>query len=175
MGLSLQDGAVTVMKNPSRFSPSRSRRRFTLVRRVTSLRLLLLAGVSCLQVSCAAGRQVAEQPISSAPPSLSDRFNPFRRPQAIARLPTWATEALPQKVYLRGRVVRRSPLLSGIVYQLEDGTGEIWVQSHASDGLKPGVVVSLTGELVEREIVVEGQRFTERYVVEKQRFAAAPN
>ncbi len=98
----------------------------------------------------------------------------FPRNVTVARLLEQATAAGPNRsVKLKGRVVQRSPLLEGVVYQLEDRTGSIWVQSNPNNTaqIEVGQVLTVEGKPVYQAVIVEDLDFGALYIAERRRTA----
>jgi hypothetical protein len=70
-------------------------------------------------------------------------------------------------VYLRGQVSDRAPMLDAQVYQLEDGTGKVWV---LTDKVTPkkGDSVYIKGKVIYEKILMEGEDFSEAYIEEQE-------
>lgn len=81
---------------------------------------------------------------------------------------------LSRSVKLQGEVVVRSPLLNGVVYQLKDPTGTIWIQSQDSD-IEVGQVLTVQGQPVYKEVLLDGLDFGTFYLEESQRMVANTN
>jgi hypothetical protein len=70
-------------------------------------------------------------------------------------------------VSLRGKVTRQVPLVDWRVYQLQDGTGSIWVLTKRTD-VQLGEQVSLKGKVHYQSIPIANKEFGEVYVEEQQ-------
>jgi hypothetical protein len=66
-------------------------------------------------------------------------------------------------VYVRGIVGDRVPLINQQVYQLQDGTGSIWVLTDDAT-LQPGDEVLLKGRVYFESISIANQEFGEIYI-----------
>lgn len=66
-------------------------------------------------------------------------------------------------VYLRGRVGHQAPILDGVVYELQDGTGSIWVRT-TTPVPQPGSEVTVKGVLRFKSIPLVGQERGSVYV-----------
>lgn len=75
---------------------------------------------------------------------------------------------LGKSVKLRGRVIGRSPLLDGVVYQIEDRTGSIWVESNDTQ-VELGQVLIVQGKPQYQAAVVDGLDFGGFYLAEQRR------
>ncbi len=82
--------------------------------------------------------------------------------QAIAQ-----TGDRPTTVYLQGTVSDRAPLLSGHAYQLQDGSGRIWVIT-TRELPDLGEERLIQGTVRYQSIPVSGQELGERFVEETQ-------
>jgi len=74
---------------------------------------------------------------------------------------------LTSTVYLRGQVSDRIPLINAQVYQLQDGTGKIWVLTDKSTP-KVGDRVYIKGQVRYGKIPIESQDFGEAYIEEQE-------
>ncbi|MFB8791062.1 MAG: hypothetical protein U7123_19990 [Potamolinea sp.] len=70
-------------------------------------------------------------------------------------------------VYLQGKVTTRAPFLTGGAYQLQDGTGTIWVITKENVP-NVGDQVSIKGQLRFQSLPVSGQELGEVSVQEEQ-------
>ena len=78
------------------------------------------------------------------------------------------SERVGQTVRLSGRVVQRLPLLDGWLYQLDDGTGQLWVRSsQPAPALE--LRVHVKGTLRSQTIAVEGLSYEDLYLEEQRR------
>ena len=76
-------------------------------------------------------------------------------------------------VYLRGKVVKRVPLLERQVYQLQDLTGTVWVVTkRAKLQLKDEVLIK--GNVRYQSIPQAGKDFGEVFVVEQEQLERSP-
>ncbi|WP_416672748.1 hypothetical protein [Egbenema bharatensis] len=73
-----------------------------------------------------------------------------------------------QTVQLQGTVVDRAPMIDAVVYQLQDGTGEIWVLS-ADPEVEPGDRVRVQGTVRFEQIAIEDLELGEAYIEEIER------
>lgn len=94
-------------------------------------------------------------------------LNPLARdrPHPLAQVNQWAKAGKSQKVYVKGEVLRLSPLLNGLAYEIEDETGRIWIQTQRRD-VSLGETVHIQGQLRRRDVSVAGQDFGEAYLEE---------
>lgn len=83
-------------------------------------------------------------------------------------------------VYLRGQVSDRVPLINAQVYQLQDGTGKIWVLTNKASP-KVGDRVYIKGQVRYEKILItgqdqdNGQDFGEAYIEEQEQLDPDPN
>ena len=141
------------------FGSSRSRRRA----------VIALVGSGILLFAGCAGREAQQD----AGTSLVDFVNPLGSRQFTVErlLEQGAKGKLGASVKLQGEVVQRSPLLNGMVYQIKDRTGTIWVQSNDAQ-LEVGQVLTVKGRPVYQEVVLEGLDFGAFYIEEQSRVLA---
>jgi hypothetical protein len=71
-------------------------------------------------------------------------------------------------VHLEGTVIDRVPLLNAQVYQLQDGTGAIWILT-TDPSLQPGEQIVVKGKVRFESIPIAGQELGEAYIEEQQR------
>lgn len=70
-------------------------------------------------------------------------------------------------VYVRGKVIHRSPFLGSAAYQLEDETGSLWVFS--DNPLPPqGTEVFIKGKIKQETLPIEERELGEFYLIELQ-------
>lgn len=70
-------------------------------------------------------------------------------------------------VYVRGKVIHRSPFLGSAAYQLEDETGSLWVFS--DNPLPPqGTEVFIKGKIKQETLPTEERELGEFYLIELQ-------
>lgn len=70
-------------------------------------------------------------------------------------------------VQLQGNVSDRAPLIDGLLYQLQDGTGRIWVLTTRT--AQPiGVPLHIKGQVRYESIPLNGQDFGEPYIEEQE-------
>jgi hypothetical protein len=83
----------------------------------------------------------------------------------------------PQKVgktvYLTGKVLHLAPFLGNGAYQLEDGTGKIWVVTTQTLPQK-NQRINLKGKIAYQSLSLAEQEFGESYLVELERPADLP-
>ena len=98
---------------------------------------------------------------------VADLPNPFDRdrPRPLARVTRFAKAGKAKKIYVEGEVLRLSPLLDGMAYEIQDSTGKIWIQTPRQD-VSLGEIVHVQGLLHQREASVGGQDFGEAYLEE---------
>lgn len=98
---------------------------------------------------------------------VADLPNPFDRdrPRPLARVTRFAKAGRAKKVYVEGEVLRLSPLLDGMAYEIQDSTGKIWIQTSRRD-VSLGETLHVQGLLRQREASVSGQDFGEAYLEE---------
>ncbi len=77
------------------------------------------------------------------------------------------------RVYLRGKVIRQVPLVGWRAYQLQDGTGNIWVLTKNTD-LQLQEQVLIGGKVHYQSIPIAGTDFGEVYVEEQQQLERKP-
>ena len=104
---------------------------------------------------------------------VADLPNPFDRdrPRPLARVARFAKTGKAKKVYVEGEVLRLSPLLNGMAYEIQDATGRIWVQTQRQDVIL-GETVHVQGKLHRRDASVGGQDFSEAYLEELRQVEA---
>jgi RecJ-like exonuclease len=73
-----------------------------------------------------------------------------------------------ETVQLQGTVIDRAPLLDAVVYQLQDGTGEIWVLSSEPE-IEQGDRVRVRGTVRFERIAIEALELGEAYIEEIER------
>jgi RecJ-like exonuclease len=73
-----------------------------------------------------------------------------------------------ETVQLQGTVVDRAPMIDAVVYQLQDGTGKIWVLS-ADPEVEPGDRVRVRGTVRFEQIAIEALELGEAYIEEIER------
>ena len=84
---------------------------------------------------------------------------------------------LDAEVYLRGKVENRAPFVGNAAYQLQDGTGSIWILTK-QDLPKLGDEVLLKGEVRYKSITLKelaGKDLGEIYVEEMQQLQRTPS
>lgn len=70
-------------------------------------------------------------------------------------------------VYVKGKVSDRVPLIDGLVYQLQDRTGKIWVLTQRTT--QPvGQQILIKGKVHYQSIPIAGQELGEAYIEEQQ-------
>ena len=133
------------------------------------LRSRLVLGVLVGSFGLLAGFAVADYRQNSEV-SLLSALNPLSdRRLTIARLlERGAKGKLGPSVKLQGQVTMRSPLLNGVVYQLKDRTGTIWIQS-PDTAVEIGQVLTVRGKPVYEAVVLDDLDFGAFYLEEKQR------
>jgi uncharacterized protein YdeI (BOF family) len=172
------------MINTTPFFPMAGRRRrctrlaqFCKMRQTCKMRqprkLRQIARASALVVAWAgalAGCQVASSngtpALAPAMPSTPIQQVRQAQPSSSAAQPTptsGATLASGAAVYLQGTVGDRVPLAGGSLYELEDSSGKIWVQTKGP-APDPGQTVALKGIVRYRSIPLNGQEQGEVYV-----------
>ncbi len=129
---------------------------------------VLIAGGLLLFVGCAVRsyRHTGEVSLVSVVNPLSNRYLTVDHV-----LEQGAKGKLAQSVRLQGEVIQRSPLLNGTVYQIQDRTGAIWVQSDDAN-LELGQLLTVKGKPVYQEVVLEGLDFGAFYIQEQSRAIA---
>ncbi len=76
-------------------------------------------------------------------------------------------------VQLQGKIGKRVPLLDGIVYELQDGTGTIWVLTQ--EPLPPsGDTVVIQGKLRQQTIQLNHRTQTSTYVEQEKQLQHVP-
>jgi len=128
----------------------------------------LLAGL----ISCSP----AEAPIAEAPtadtPAVEDRSPAIRFPSI--RLSGWSVvpiaslmaDSADSTVAVSGTVVEKVPVLESWLYQVQDDSGSVWVQSKGSDPVV-GDAVTVEGVVRYEAIVVDGIDAGEVYLEER--------
>ena len=98
---------------------------------------------------------------------LADLPNPLDRdrPRPLARLARLAKVDQAKTVHVKGEVLRLSPLLDGMAYEIQDATGRMWIQTQRRD-VMPGEIAYVKGKLRRRTASIEGEDFGEAYVEE---------
>jgi hypothetical protein len=76
-------------------------------------------------------------------------------------------------VYLTGKVVHLAPFLGNGAYQLQDGTGNIWVVTHQTLPQK-NQQINLKGKIAYQSLPLAEQELGEFYLVELERPADLP-
>jgi hypothetical protein len=76
-------------------------------------------------------------------------------------------------VHLKGRVKNRVPLLEGIVYELQDETGSIWVVTREAS-LNQGDEVVIQGKLHYQSIQLHGKEQGSAYVEQQEQIQHTP-
>jgi hypothetical protein len=76
-------------------------------------------------------------------------------------------------VYLTGKVVHLAPFLGNGAYQLQDGTGKIWVVTHQTLPQK-NQQINLKGKIAYQSLPLAEQELGEFYLVELERPADLP-
>ena len=76
-------------------------------------------------------------------------------------------------IYLRGRVIHRSPFLGSAAYQLQDSTGSVWI---VTSNFLPtqGEELFIKGEVQYQSLLIEEQELGEFYIVELQQLTKQP-
>ena len=72
----------------------------------------------------------------------------------------------PDIVYIQGKVEKAIPLLKKEAYQVNDGTGKIWIVSNQT-GIKQGESLLIKGKISYRSIPLGGKEYGELYVEEE--------
>jgi len=79
-----------------------------------------------------------------------------------------AEPSLNTTIYLHGRVGDRIPLINGLIYQLQDDTGRIWVLT-SDPVLETGAEVTIKGIVRYQSIPLAGREQGEVYIEEQSR------
>lgn len=77
-------------------------------------------------------------------------------------------------VYVKGKVVRKIPLLNAQVYLLEDTSGSIWILTEQNQLIELGEQVTIKGLIHYQSIPVEGQELGEIYIQEIEMLKPKP-
>jgi hypothetical protein len=77
-------------------------------------------------------------------------------------------QAVGTTVYLNGQVGDRVPLVNGMIYQLQDNTGSIWILT-TNTMLQSGQTVSVEGQVYYQSIPLAGQEQGDFYIQEQKR------
>ncbi len=72
-------------------------------------------------------------------------------------------------VYIQGQVIHQAPFLDSGAYQLEDGTGAIWVTTENNLPVV-GDDLTIKGEVIYQSIPIEEQEWGEVYIQELRKF-----
>ena len=72
----------------------------------------------------------------------------------------------PNTVYIQGKVEKAIPLIQRQAYQINDGTGKIWVVTNQT-GMKEGQSVVVKGKVRYKSIPLGGKEYGEVYVEEE--------
>lgn len=81
----------------------------------------------------------------------------------------------PDKVVnLKGKIVKKVPLMEGIAYELQDSTGSIWVVTNETK-LKQGDEVTIRGKLRYQSIPVNGKDQGTVYIEQQKQLNQTPN
>ena len=72
----------------------------------------------------------------------------------------------PDIVYIQGKVEKAIPLVKKQAYQVNDGTGKIWIVSNQT-GIKQGESLLIKGKISYRSIPLGGKEYGELYVEEE--------
>jgi hypothetical protein len=75
-------------------------------------------------------------------------------------------------VHLKGKVGDRAPLIGGLLYQLQDDTGKIWVLTKRT-AQPSGQQIAIEGQVRYQSIPIAGQELGEAYI-EEQRLLTLP-
>jgi hypothetical protein len=84
-----------------------------------------------------------------------------------------SSQKVSKTVYLTGKVVRLAPFLDSAAYQIEDGTGKIWVVT--TQTLPPSnQQINIKGKIEYQSLPIAEQELGDFYVVELERLSALP-
>ena len=72
----------------------------------------------------------------------------------------------PDIVYIQGKVEKAIPLVKKQAYQVNDGTGKIWIVTNQT-GIKQGESLLIKGKISYRSIPLGGKEYGELYVEEE--------
>ncbi|MGK7934300.1 MAG: hypothetical protein AB4206_00595 [Xenococcaceae cyanobacterium] len=77
-----------------------------------------------------------------------------------------------RKIYVRGKVIHRSPFLGSAAYQLKDDTGNVWV---FTDNPLPnqGEEVFIKGKVQQESLPIQEQELGSFYLIELQQLTNA--
>ena len=127
----------------------------------------------CLGFAAISGCTPLDQESSAFRLWIADLPNPFDldRPRPLARVTRYAKAGKAKKVYVEGEVLRLSPLLTGMAYEIQDATGRIWIQTQRQN-VSLGETVHVQGKLHRRDASVEGEDFSEAYLEELRQVGA---
>ena len=114
-----------------------------------------LALVGCGSPVSQGSPQGLRSDIPTTPIATLATFNPVPDPETTSYA-------------LVGEVRQVAPLVQGQVYELQDGSGSIWVLSSGTDLLQPGDRVLLHGFLRYESVPLAGADQGEHYVVEEK-------
>lgn len=122
------------------------------------LRLGFLLGLGLSLLSSCGFLGQAPTPLNSLPGEVQRLMG---QPQTLAYVQTEASVG--STLYVQGRVVKQAPLLSGSLYQIEDGTGQLWIRS-AAPPPSLGSTVDVQGTLQLQSIPFQGREIGDRYL-----------
>lgn len=78
-----------------------------------------------------------------------------------------------RKIYVRGKVIHRSPFLGSAAYQLQDETGSLWVFTSKPLPNK-GEEVFIRGEIQHKSLPIKAEELGGWYLVELQQLTNNP-
>lgn len=121
----------------------------------------------CLVLAAAPGCAPLNEDSSGVRLWVADLPNPFDRdrPRPLVRVNRWGKAGKAKKVYVEGKVLRQSPLLNGMAYEIQDSTGRIWIQTQRQDVVL-GETVHVQGQLRRHEADIGGLDFGDVYLEE---------
>ncbi|MDB9527602.1 hypothetical protein PN498_16520 [Oscillatoria sp. CS-180] len=93
--------------------------------------------------------------------------------QSTVTIENLSSDQVSQTIQVEGTVLKQAPLLEGVLYQIEDATGQLWILSSES---LPDVGASLRvrGVLQYEPIVISGADIGEYYLQEQSRSVLNP-
>ena len=150
---------------------------FTQVTKIQFIAVLMLGLVSCSNSTTA--NPVADSKDSKKPESpkaiVSPNNSPGSKPAAgnISRIADLQKAPRQSTVFLQGKVGRQAPIVGGTIYELQDGTGSIWVVARQTTS-KPGEEVSVRGILRYESIPLNGKEQGSLYVEQQEPVQASP-
>lgn len=107
-------------------------------------------------------------------PALSARLPAIRLAnRSVVNIDLLAADEVDEKVAVAGEIVQRVALLDGWLYEVEDGTGRLWVRTDSSQP-EVGQRVTVEGVVRYEAIVVDGIDAGGVYLEEQSFYPSRP-